>query len=136
MQISFSKQAGRIPVTVMHLKGNLDASNYTDIIAKAQEIYNEGTRDLLIDLSKVPYISSAGLMSLHAVVLIFAGKSVLSKETNRPSFRSIDPQRDKAGLQHVKLLSPQIAVEQVLDVVGLKQFLDIHTDLETAIQSF
>jgi len=136
MQISFSKQEGRIPVTVMHLTGNLDASNYTDIIAKAQEIYNEGTRDLLIDLSKVPYISSAGLMSLHAVVLIFAGKSVLSKETNRPSFRSIDPQRDKAGLQHVKLLSPQIAVEQVLDVVGLKQFLDIHTDLETAIQSF
>ena len=136
MQISFSKQEGRIPVTVMHLTGNLDASNYTDIIAKAQEIYNEGTRDLLIDLSKVPYISSAGLMSLHAVVLIFAGKSVLSKETNRPSFRSIDPQRDKAGLQHVKLLSPQIAVEQVLDVVGLKQFLDIHTDFETAIRSF
>ena len=136
MQISFSKQEGRIPVTVMQLTGNLDASNYTDVIAKAQETYDEGTRDLLIDLSQVPYISSAGLMSLHAVVLIFAGKSVHSKETNRPSFRSIDPQRDSAGLQHVKLLSPQIAVEQVLDVVGLKQFLDIHTNLETAIQSF
>jgi hypothetical protein len=75
-------------------------------------------------------------MSLHATVLIFAGKSMQSKETGRPSFRSIDPQRDSAGLQHVKLLSPQIAVEQVLDVVGLKQFLDIHADLETAIQSF
>ena len=136
MQISFSKQAGRIPVTVIHLMGNLDSSNYTDLIAKAQETYDEGTRDLLIDLSKVPYISSAGLMSLHAVVLIFAGKSMQSKEANRPSFRSIDPQRDSAGLQHVKLLSPQTAVEQVLDVVGLKQFFDIHTDLETAIQSF
>ena len=136
MQISFSKQEGRIPVTIMHLMGNLDASNYTDVIAKAQETYDEGTRDLLIDLSKVPYISSAGLMSLHAVVLIFAGKSVQSKETGRPSFRSIDPQRDSAGLQHVKLLSPQIAVEQVLDVVGLKQYLDIHTDLENAVQSF
>ena len=136
MQISFSKQEGRNPVTIMHLMGDLDASNYTDVIAKAQETYDEGTRDLLIDLRKVPYISSAGLMSLHAVVLIFAGKSVLSKETNRPSFRSIDPKRDSAGLQHVKLLSPQIAVEQVLDVVGLKQFLEIHTDLETAIRSF
>lgn len=136
MQISFSKQAGRVPVTVIHLTGDLDASNYTDVIAKAQETYDEGTRDLLIDLSKVPYISSAGLMSLHAVVLIFAGKSVLSKEPNRPSFRSIDPQRDSAGLQHVKLLSPQIAVEQVLDVVGLKQFLDIHTNLEKAVQAF
>ena len=136
MQISLSKQEGRIPVTIMHLDGNLDASNYTDIIAKAQETYDEGTRDLLIDLSKVPYISSAGLMSLHAVVLIFAGKSAQLKETSRPSFRSIDPERDSAGLQHVKLLSPQPAVEQVLDVVGLKQFLDIHTDLEKAVQSF
>ena len=136
MQISFSKQAGRVPVTIMQLTGNVDASNYTDVIAKAQQTYDEGTRDLLIDLSKVPYISSAGLMSLHAAVLIFAGKSMQSKETGRPSFRSIDPQRDSAGLQHVKLLSPQTAVEQVLDIVGLKQFLEIHTDLIKAVQSY
>ncbi len=136
MQISFSKQAGRVPVTIMQLTGNVDASNYTEVIAKAQQTYDEGSRDLLIDLSKVPYISSAGLMSLHAAVLIFAGKSMQSKETGRPSFRSIDPQRDSAGLQHVKLLSPQTAVEQVLDVVGLKQFLEIHTDLVKAVQSY
>jgi anti-anti-sigma regulatory factor len=136
MQISFSKQEGRVPVTIMQLTGNVDASNYTDVIAKAQQTYDEGSRDLLIDLSKVPYVSSAGLMSLHATVLIFAGKSMQSKETGRPSFRSIDPQRDSAGLQHVKLLSPQTAVEQVLDIVGLKQFLEIHTDLVKAVQSY
>jgi anti-anti-sigma regulatory factor len=136
MQISFSKQEGRVPVTIMHLTGNLDASNYTDIIAKAQETYDEGVRDLLIDLGSVPYISSAGLMSLHATVLIFAGKSMQTKDGVRPSFRSIDPERDRAGLQHVKLLNPQMAVEQVLDVVGLKQYLEIHTDLEKAVQSY
>lgn len=136
MDISFSKQNGRVPVTIMHLAGNVDASNYTDVIAKAQESFDEGARDLLIDLSQVPYVSSAGLMSLHATVLIFSGNSMQTKEKARPSFRSIDPQRDSAGLQHVKLLSPQMAVEQVLDVVGLKQFLDIHTDLETAVKSF
>jgi hypothetical protein len=136
MEISFSKQNGRVAVTIMHLTGNVDASNYTDVIAKAQESFDEGVRDLLIDLSKVPYVSSAGLMSLHAVVLIFSGNSAQSKESGRPSFRSIDPQRDRAGLQHVKLLSPQMAVEQVLDVVGLNQFLDIHTDLEAAVRSY
>jgi anti-anti-sigma factor len=136
MQISLSKQQGRVPVTIIELTGDLDASNYTDVINKAQESYDEGVRDLLLDLSKVPYVSSAGLMSLHTIVLIFAGQSMQSKETGRPSFRSINPQRDSAGLQHVKLLSPQPAVDQVLDVVGLKQFLDIHTDLTTAVQSF
>ena len=136
MEISFSKQNGRVAVTIMHLTGNVDASNYTDVIAKAQESFDEGVRDLLIDLSKVPYVSSAGLMSLHAVVLIFSGNSAQSKESGRPLFRSIDPQRDRAGLQHVKLLSPQMAIEQVLDVVGLNQFLDIHTDLEAAVRSY
>ncbi len=136
MQISFSKQEGRVPVTVMHLTGNVDASNYTEVITKAQDFYDEGARDLLIDLSNVPYVSSAGLMSFHTVVMVFSGQALQSKETGRPSFRSINSQRDSVGLKHVKLLSPQIAVEQALDVVGLKQFLDIHTDLQTAVQSF
>jgi len=136
MQISLSKQEGRVSVSIMQLSGNLDASNYTDVIAQAQKIYDEGARNLLIDLSKVPYVSSAGLISLHALVLIFAGKSMQSKDSNRPSFRSIDPQRDGEGLQHVKFLSPQTAVEQVLDIVGLKQFFTIYNNLEKAVQSF
>jgi anti-anti-sigma regulatory factor len=136
MQINFSKQESRVPVTVMQLKGNLDASNYTEVIARAQDAYDEGARNLLIDLSKVPYVSSAGLMSLHSAALIFAGHSMKSKESGRPISRSVNAQNEKAVRLHVKLLSPQPAVEQVLDIVGLKQFLDIYTELETAVQSF
>ena len=136
MQISFSKQEGRVPVTVMQLIGNLDASNYAEVIAKAQNVYDEGARDLLIDLSKVPYVSSAGLMSIHSVALIFAGNSLNVKDSGRPAFRSINAQNEKTVRLHVKLLNPQPDVEQVLDVVGLKHFLDIFTDLVTALQSF
>jgi len=136
MQINLSKQVSRVLVTIMQLTGDLDASNYTEVIAKAQEAYEGGTRDLLIDLSKVPYVSSAGLMSLHSIVLIFTGQSMQAKPAGRPTFRSISLERDGAVRQHVKLFSPQPAVEQVLDVVGLKQFFEIHTDLQTAIQSF
>jgi anti-anti-sigma regulatory factor len=136
MQISFSKQEGRVPVTVMKLAGNLDASNYADVITKAQNAYDEGSRSLLMDLSEVPYVSSAGLMSLHSVALIFAGFSLKSKEAGRPAFRSINAENAKTVREHLKLLCPQPDVEQVLDVVGLKQFLDIYTELETAVQSF
>jgi len=136
MQITFSRQEGRVPVLVMKLTGNLDAANYTTVIARAQDVYTEGARYLLIDLSAVPYISSAGLMSLHSVALVFAGYLTQSKESGRPAFRSINAQNEKAVRQHIKLLGPQSAVEEVLDVVGLKQFLDIYTDLETAVQSF
>ena len=65
MQIRITKQEWRVSVTIMHLSGNLDASNYIEVIEKAQELYAGGTRDVLIDLSGVPYVSSAGLMSLH-----------------------------------------------------------------------
>jgi anti-anti-sigma regulatory factor len=136
MQISFSKQEGRVPVTVMHLEGNLDASNYTEVIARAQDAYDQGARDLLIDLSKVPYVSSAGLMSLHSMALIFTGQSLKTKEAGRPTFRSINAQNDDLVRQHMKLFNPQTDVQYLLDVVGLKQLLDVFTDLEAAVQSF
>jgi anti-anti-sigma regulatory factor len=136
MQINFSTQEGRVPVTVLHLAGELDASTYTDVIKKVQESYDGGARDLLIDLGNVSYISSAGLMSLHTVALIFAGQSLQPNSSGRPTFRSLDPKRDDAAKQHVKLLNPQHAVEQVLDTVGLKSFFEVFTDLESAVKAF
>ena len=136
MQISFSTQQGNVPVAVMQLVGDIDASTYTDVINKAQEAYDNGARDLLIDLSKVPYVSSAGLMSLHTVVKIFAGHSVQPKDGGRPSFRAINKDQDGPMRAHVKLFSPQPAVEQVLEMVGLKFFFETHTDLATAVKSF
>jgi anti-anti-sigma regulatory factor len=136
MQITSSKQQGRIPVTVLHLEGNLDASNYTDAINEAQKLFDGGARDLVIDLGKVPYMSSAGLMSLHTVSLIFAGQNMQPNSSGRPSFRSLDLNRDKAAREHLKLLNPQPAVDQVLDTVGLKHFFEIFTDLDSAVKSF
>jgi len=136
MQISSSKQEGRVPVTVLHLDGNLDASNYTDVIRKAQELYDEGARDLVLDLGRVPYMSSAGLMSLHTISLVFGGQSLQTNSAGRPSFRSLDPDRDQAARQHMKLLNPQSAVDQVLDTVGLKQFFEVFNDLDSAVKSF
>lgn len=136
MLVTFSKQEGRVPFTTMHLHGDLDASNYTEVIKKTQELYESGVRDLLIDLSKVPYISSAGLMSLHTAALIFAGELVQINESGRPSFRALDSHRDLAVRQHVKLLSPQPQVAQLLEIVGLKQFFQVFDDLDNAVQSF
>ena len=136
MQINFSRHEGRVPITVMRLIGELDASNYAKVIDKAQEVYQDGARCLLIDLSAVPYVSSAGLMSLHTVVLIFGGQSMQSKTTGRPSFRPISISRDGEVRKRVKLFNPQPDVDQVLDVVGLKEFFEIYVDLDTALQSF
>ena len=137
MQISLSKHEGKVPVTVLEVHGDIDASNYTIVIEKAQEAYNEGARHLLLDLEKVPYVSSAGLMALHTSARIFSGQLTQTKDGGRPVFRSLNPKQDTAATkEHVKLLHPQPPVDQVLEVVGLKQFFEIYTDLDTAIKSF
>ena len=133
MQISLSKHG---KVTVMHIMGDVDSSTYTDVIRKAQEAYDEGARDLLLDMEKVPYVSSAGLMALHSVARIYAGHSLSNADGGRPTFRSINPKEDSSAREHVKLLSLQSAVSQVLDVVGLGLFFESFTDLETAVGSF
>jgi anti-anti-sigma regulatory factor len=133
MQISLSNQTN---VTVMHLMGDVDSSNYTDVIIKAQEVFDSGTRNLLLDLTKVPYVSSAGLMAFHTIARIFAGHSIQGGDSGRPTFRAIHPKNDASAREHFKLLNPQSAVEQVLDVIGLKQFFEIYTDLDTAVNSF
>ncbi len=136
MLITLSKEQGRVPVTVMRVNGDIDASNYTEVIKAAQEAYDNSARDLLIDLSKVPFISSAGLISLHTVALIFAGDSLQATGSSRPSLRSLDPKRDRVVRKHVKLLGPQPQVEQFLEIVGLKQFFQVFDYLENAVQSF
>jgi anti-anti-sigma factor len=133
MQITFSKQE---QVTIMHLMGDIDASNYTSVIDKAQEAYNQGSRHIILDLEKVPYVSSAGLMAVHSIARIFSGQMTQSREGGRFVFRSINPKQDSSAKERVKLLNPQPAVEQVLEVVGLKQFFEIYTDLNTAVKSF
>jgi hypothetical protein len=136
MRITVSQEQGQVPVSVLHLHGDLDSSNYTEVIKKAQELFDGGARHLVIDLEKVPFMSSAGLMALHTIALLFRGDSAGTGGDSGKAYRSIDPQRDREIPKHVKLLNPQQPVDHVLETVGLKPFLQTYTDLPGAVNSF
>jgi ABC-type transporter Mla MlaB component len=136
MLITVSQEQGQTPVSVLHLHGDLDSSNYTDVIKKAQELFKDGARQLVIDLEKVPFMSSAGLMALHTIALLFRGDTPPADAPAGKSYRSIDPERDRDIPKHVKLLYPQEPVDHVLETVGLKQFFQTFTDLTAAVNSF
>jgi anti-anti-sigma regulatory factor len=136
MLIMMSNEEGPPPVTVMSLHGDLDSSSYRDVIERAQAAYDGGARKLVLDLAKVPYMSSAGLMAVHSVALIFGGQAVQPGPTGRPAFRALDPQLDHQARLHVRLVGPQPRVAQVLETVGLKQFFEIFEDAEAAVASF
>jgi len=136
MNISVSEVQGKVPVSVLKLDGQLDGQNYQELITKAQELYNAGGRDFLIDLSGLTYISSAGLVALHSVALLTKGEELPDTEHGWSAYRSMG-RTSTAGLQtHVKLLSPRDEVKNVLDMVGFTNVFAIFTDRDEAVKSF
>ena len=136
MNITVSTEKGRVPVTVVSLDGQLDGQNYQDVIDKARALYEAGTRDILMDLGELTYISSAGLVSLHSIALMLRGEAPPDPEQGWAALRSMGGSR-QAGLQeHIKLLNPRPEVSSVLDMVGFTTFFEIFTDRATAVQSF
>jgi anti-anti-sigma regulatory factor len=136
MNISISQASGSVPVTVIKLDGQLDGQNYQELITKAQELYDAGGRDFLLDLSDLTYISSAGLVALHSVALLARGEELPDVEGGWSTYRSMG-RSSEAGIQkHVKLLNPRAEVMGVLEMVGFNNVFEIFTDRETAVNSF
>jgi anti-anti-sigma regulatory factor len=136
MEITVYQAQGRVPVTVLQPHGDLDASSYGDLIAKAKEVYDKGTRDILLDLSDTPYMSSSGLVALHSIAMMLRGEKPPDTESGWGTFRSIDRDRDRGLQPHFKLLNPQPKVDKVLEMAGFAQYLEVYTELETAVASF
>ena len=136
MNITVNQAQGKVPVTILGLNGDLDASNYRAVIAGVQQAYNSGARYLLLDMSNVPFMASSGLVALHSGALIMRGEEPPGEEAGWGAFHALDHDRDRGLQQHIKLLNPQPAIDRALEMTGLKQFFEIHTDLDTAVASF
>jgi anti-anti-sigma factor len=136
MDLTVKQVQGRVTVTVLETHGDLDASNYEGLIAKAQEVYSAGARDMLLDLSDTAYMSSSGLVALQSIAALLRGEQVPDLEGGWGTIRAIDRDRDSGVQQHLKLVNPQPRVDRVLEMVGFKRFLEVYSDLDTAVASF
>ncbi len=134
MEISVSVHQAEKPIAIMQITGEVNASNYLDIVTRAQELYKDTARDLIVDLSGVTNISSTGLVALHQLSLIYSGTEH-HVEKDGTEMRP-DVTHSNSARKHVKLLSPQPEVDKALQSSGLKLFFKVFGDLESAINSF
>jgi anti-anti-sigma regulatory factor len=125
-----------VPVTVLCPQGELDASNYQELVVAAQEVVRGGGQDILLDLGQTTYMSSSGLVALQSMAALLRGEEPPDPEAGWTAYRAVDRDRDTGFQVHLKLLNPQPRVDHVLDMVGFKRFLEVHADLETAVASF
>ena len=136
MNISVNHIQGRVPVAVLGVQGDIDASNYQELIAKARELNNAGTHQILLDLSKASYVSSSGLVAIHSIALLLRGEQPPELEQGWSAIHAVGRGLGAGPQQHLKLLNPQPKVDRTLEKAGLKEFFEIHADLATAIASF
>ena len=136
MNITVSKEVGRVDVTVLRLEGRLDGQTYQLLIEKARDVYRAGSRNFLIDLSDLTYVSSAGLVALHTVALITSGEALPDEESGWSTLRAMGGAGREGVQKHVKFYNPREEVRSVLDMVGFGSAFEIFTDLEKAVKSF
>ena len=124
MEIALSQEQGRVPVTIFRVKGRVNLGTAERLQAEARRAIESGARDLLLDLSEVDSLTSAGLRALHHIYNLLQDES--STEQSGGVVKS----------PHLKLLNPPAGVRSVLRIAGFDMFLEIHDDLEAAVASF
>jgi anti-anti-sigma regulatory factor len=136
VNITVSSQQGVVPVTVVQPHGDLDASNYRELVDMVEGLIKDGAKDFLIDLSDVPFMSSAGLVALHSLVITLRGEKPVDPQSGWAALKSMESSRGTGLQKHIKLLSPQKYVAETFDKAGFSQFLETFTDPATAVASF
>ena len=130
MEIIVSHDEGRVPVTVFQLQGEL--VDKEPLRSQTKQAYDDGTRYLLLDMRKVPYVTSAGLRAIHEVYELLRRDA--PEESDELVRKGIVSGNYTSG--HLKLLKPSKTAMKSLRVAGYDMFLDIHGKYAKAIASF
>src|SRR5215211_2902857 len=134
MEIKVSTESGRVPVTVIHVDGNIDSSTYEQFQSAARKLIDEGARYILVDLSHAPFVSSAGLRALH---------TLFNELRSRHPDANLNDEQIKRGISagtykspHLKLLNLSPETKTAFETSGFDMYIDTFTDRKTAMASF
>lgn len=98
------------PVSVVALRGSLDGHTFVHLERTLNELLGDGQSRLVIDLSDLQYVASAGV----------------------GVFINIRHQAQERG-GCLLLVNPGEVVREVFDILGLQALFDIQSDLDRAI---
>jgi len=134
MEIKVLTENGRVPVTVLHVDGNIDSRSYEEFELQVDKLIKEGARYILIDLSQAPFVSSAGLRALQH---IFKQLHSLHPDSN------LNTEEMKQGIRagtykspYLKLLNLSPEIKTAFETSGFDMYIEAFTDRSTAIASF
>jgi hypothetical protein len=126
---------GRERTAVLQLHGSLYASTYRDLIAEAKELYDAGMRCILLDLGETSYIGCSGLVALHNIAMMLQGEEAPDPEHGWQAIHALERGIGRHSQTRLKAFKAQPQVAQLLQGPCFARFLDVCTDLDTAVAS-
>ena len=134
MEIKVSTENGRVPVTVLHVDGNIDSATYQTFQSKVNELIKDGAQYLLVDLSHAPYVSSAGFRALHQIFNDLRARHPSSDLSEEEVKKGISAGTYKSP--HLKLLNLSKETKTTFEMSGFDMFIETYDDRMKAISSF
>lgn len=107
-----------VPVTVLHVRGWLDAQSEESLLAAARTAYENGARFLLIDMDELDTLTSAGIRAIQKVYQIYT------------------PKEDHLKVSHLKLCNAPPQIYNVLGITGFLHNVPMYESLSAALESF
>ena len=128
LNISASQVQGDVPVTILHLRGHLHGNTERELLDRARQAQEDGSKYLLLDLSDVEVLTSAGLRAIHGIFNLFTPQS------DREVIRQHGDEPYKSP--YFKLVCPNPNIYYVLNIAGFLQNIPIYNNMGEAVNSF
>lgn len=132
MTIDVEHLGGGSAVSVVGLDGELDASNYEQVIDIVRDAYARGSRGLVLDLSKLTFMASSGLFALHSALRIMRGETPPDPEGGWGALHEVAGDHDTSAA-NVRLAAPQDAIARVLDRTGMSGLFAVDADRASSV---
>jgi anti-anti-sigma factor len=112
--VQISQAQGRIPVTIFRLQDRVNLGNYQELEQTAKDEYEKGMRDLVIDLSQTPSLTSIGIRALMIIHKMLAADNA----------------------KHLKLAGLTEPIREMLQIAGITGFIEMYPSVDEAVASF
>jgi anti-anti-sigma factor len=113
--LEISQKEGRVPVTVFQLRDRVNLGNFAELEQTAKDSHENGMRDLVIDLSETPSLTSIGVRALVVIHRLLSGTG---------------------SARHLKLAGPIPYVREMLQISGVTEYIEIYDTVDEAVASF
>ena len=110
MQITSRDQNG---VTVFVLEGRVDSTGANEMDSALQEVAAAGHHKMVLDMSRVTYINSAGLRTLADILT-----------------------QNRANGGDLRLVALSSKVERVFKIIGFDKFFETYSGVDAAIADY